>query len=111
MVRGLLAAGSWIAGVDRNCQPLEALAVTVRDQGNAKKLLTIRTDLTNDSAVEEITKAARERFVRIDILINNTGMGPGSIRPDSWQLPLKFWEITPISGAASPRFTQPHRWR
>jgi hypothetical protein len=47
----------------------------------------------------------------IDILINNTGMGPGSIRPDSRQRPLKFWEITPISGAASSRFTQPHRWR
>ena len=26
---------------------------------------------------------------------NNAGIGPGSIRPDSWQRPLKFWEITP----------------
>ncbi len=24
-----------------------------------------------------------------------TRIGPGSIRPDSWQRPLKFWEITP----------------
>jgi NAD(P)-dependent dehydrogenase (short-subunit alcohol dehydrogenase family) len=23
------------------------------------------------------------------------GIGPGAIRPDSWQRPLKFWEITP----------------
>jgi NAD(P)-dependent dehydrogenase (short-subunit alcohol dehydrogenase family) len=27
--------------------------------------------------------------------VNNAGIGPGSIRPDSWQRPLKFWEITP----------------
>jgi hypothetical protein len=39
MVRGLLAAGIRVAGVDRNCEPLEALAATVGDQGNAKKLL------------------------------------------------------------------------
>jgi NAD(P)-dependent dehydrogenase (short-subunit alcohol dehydrogenase family) len=26
--------------------------------------------------------------------VNNAGIGPGSIRPDSWQRPLKFWEIT-----------------
>jgi NAD(P)-dependent dehydrogenase (short-subunit alcohol dehydrogenase family) len=31
--------------------------------------------------------------------VNNAGIGLGSIRPDSWQRPLKFWEITP------------HQWR
>src|SRR5438105_4452559 len=51
--------------------------------------------LTSDAATEEITKATRDRFGRIDILVNNAGIGPGAIRPDSWQRPLKFWEITP----------------
>jgi NAD(P)-dependent dehydrogenase (short-subunit alcohol dehydrogenase family) len=60
----------------------------------AAELLTIQTDLTNDSAADEITKATRTRFGRIDILVNNAGIGPGAIRPDSWQRPLKFWEIT-----------------
>ena len=95
MVRGLLAAGVRVAGVDRDRQPLEALAASAREQGKADDLLTIQTDLTNDPAVDEITKAARSRFGRIDILVNNAGIGPGSIRPDSWQRPLKFWEITP----------------
>jgi NAD(P)-dependent dehydrogenase (short-subunit alcohol dehydrogenase family) len=95
MVRGLLAAGVRVAGVDRDRQPLEALAASAREQGKADDLLTIQTDLTNDPAVDEITKATRSRFGRIDILVNNAGIGPGSIRPDSWQRPLKFWEITP----------------
>ncbi|MGB9643996.1 MAG: SDR family oxidoreductase [Stellaceae bacterium] len=95
MVRGLLAAGIRVAGVDRDREPLDALAASAREQGKADYLLTIRTDLTNDSATEEITKATRVRFGRIDILVNNAGIGPGSIRPDSWQRPLKFWEITP----------------
>jgi NAD(P)-dependent dehydrogenase (short-subunit alcohol dehydrogenase family) len=95
MVRGLLAAGVRVAGVDRDRQPLQTLAASAREQGKADDLLTIQTDLTNDSAVDEITKATRARFGRIDILVNNAGIGPGSIRPDSWQRPLKFWEITP----------------
>jgi NAD(P)-dependent dehydrogenase (short-subunit alcohol dehydrogenase family) len=51
--------------------------------------------LTDDYAVDAITKATRAKFGRIDILVNNAGIGPGAIRPDSWQCPLKFWEITP----------------
>jgi NAD(P)-dependent dehydrogenase (short-subunit alcohol dehydrogenase family) len=95
MTRALLAAGIRVAGVDRDREPLEALAASAREQGKAAELLTIQTDLTNDSAAEEITKTARDRFGRIDILVNNAGIGPGAIRPDSWQRPLKFWEITP----------------
>jgi NAD(P)-dependent dehydrogenase (short-subunit alcohol dehydrogenase family) len=95
MTRALVAAGIRVAGVDRDREPLEALAANAREQGKAADLLTVQTDLTGDSAAEEITKAARDRFGRIDILVNNAGIGPGTIRPDSWQRPLKFWEITP----------------
>jgi NAD(P)-dependent dehydrogenase (short-subunit alcohol dehydrogenase family) len=95
MTRALVAAGIRVAGVDRDREPLEGLAASAREQGKAAELLTIQTDLTNDSAAEEITNAARDRFGRIDILVNNAGIGPGAIRPDSWQRPLKFWEITP----------------
>jgi NAD(P)-dependent dehydrogenase (short-subunit alcohol dehydrogenase family) len=99
MVRGLLAAGVGVAGVDRDRKPLEALAASAAEQGKGDDFLTVQTDLTYDSAVDEITKATRARFGRIDILVNNAGIGPGSIRPDSWQRPLKFWEISP------------HQWR
>src|ERR1700757_1254792 len=95
MVQALLAAGVRVAGVDRDRQPLQTLAASAREQGKADDLLTIQTDLTNDSAIDEITTATRARLGRIDILVNNAGISPGSIRPDSWQRPLKFWEITP----------------
>src|SRR6266436_1831804 len=85
MVQGLLAAGVRVAGIDRDPEPLEALAASAREQGKGAELLTIQTDLTNDSTADEITKATRTRFGRIDILVNNAGIGPGAIRPDSWQ--------------------------
>jgi len=95
MTRALLAAGIGVAGVDRDRGPLEALAASAHEQSKTADLLTIQTDLTNDAAADEITRATRARFGRIDILVNNAGIGPGAIRPDSWQRPLKFWEITP----------------
>ena len=94
MTRALLAAGIGV-GVDRDREPLEALAASAREQGKGSELLTLQTDLSKDSAAEEITGATRDRFGRVDILVNNAGIGPGAIRPDSWQRPLKFWEITP----------------
>jgi NAD(P)-dependent dehydrogenase (short-subunit alcohol dehydrogenase family) len=95
MTRALLTAGIWVAGVDRDREPLESLAASAREQGKADDLLTVQTDLTSDAAPAEITRAIRARFGRVDILVNNAGVGPGAIRPDSWQRPLKFWEITP----------------
>jgi NAD(P)-dependent dehydrogenase (short-subunit alcohol dehydrogenase family) len=95
MTRGLLAAGIRVVGVDRDRETLEALAASAREQVKGDDLLTIQANLTGDSATDEISRATRARFGRIDILVNNAGIGPGSIRPDSWQRPLKFWEITP----------------
>ena len=111
MTRSLLAAGIRVAGVDRDREPLEALAASAGEQGKGDDFLTVQTDLTNDSAADEVTKATRTRFGRIDILVNNAGIGPGSIRPDSWQRPLKFWRSHPVSGAGLSRSTRRHRWR
>jgi len=95
MTRALLAEGIRVAAVDRDREPLEALAASAREEGKAAELLIIGADLTDDSAADAIAKATGGKFGRIDILVNNAGIGPGAIRPDSWQRPLKFWEITP----------------
>ena len=85
MMRGLLAAGVRVAGVDRDRDPVERLVASARELGKAAELLTIQTDLAVDTAVDEIVSATRARFGQIDILVNNAGIGPGAIRADSWQ--------------------------
>jgi NAD(P)-dependent dehydrogenase (short-subunit alcohol dehydrogenase family) len=42
MTQGLLAAGTRVAGVDRDREPLEALAPSAREQGKSADLLTIQ---------------------------------------------------------------------
>jgi NAD(P)-dependent dehydrogenase (short-subunit alcohol dehydrogenase family) len=90
-----MAAGIRVAGVDRDRERLTTLEAGAREQGNTAELLTIQTDLTSDSAADEIIGATRARFGRIDILVNNAGISRFSIRADSWQRPVKFWEVTP----------------
>ena len=104
--RGLLAAGIRVAGVDRDREPLEALAASAREQGKAAKLLTIQTDLTNDSAAEEITKATASGSAASTSLSTTPGSAlaqsdriAGSDRSSSGRSRL-------ISGAALSRFTR-----
>ncbi len=82
MVRGLLAVGMRVAGVDRDRDPLEALAAAVREQGKAVALHTLQTDLTLDSAADEIGGATRARRAHRQaelakgLVPNITGNGP-----------------------------------
>jgi NAD(P)-dependent dehydrogenase (short-subunit alcohol dehydrogenase family) len=94
LTRGLLASGIGVAAVDRDHAALAALAGSAHEAGRTAELLTIEAELAADSAAAEIAEATRARFGRIDILVNNAGLAPGSVRADSWQRPLKFWEIT-----------------
>src|SRR5713226_4694490 len=79
MTRGLLAAGIRVAGVDRDREPLEALATSAREQGKATELLAIQTDLTNDSPADEIPKP-RARGSAASISSSTT---PGSAQAQS----------------------------
>jgi NAD(P)-dependent dehydrogenase (short-subunit alcohol dehydrogenase family) len=52
MTSGLLAAGIRVAGVDRDREPLEALAVSAREQGKVAELLTSAPGSWRDPAGE-----------------------------------------------------------
>ena len=78
MKLGLLGAEIRVVAIDRDREPLEALAASASEQSRAANLLTIQTDLTEDSAADEITKA-HARSVRPHRLPRkNAGIGPGS---------------------------------
>jgi NAD(P)-dependent dehydrogenase (short-subunit alcohol dehydrogenase family) len=111
MTRGLLAAGIRVAGVDRDREPLETLAAMAREQEKAAELLTIQTDLSSDSAADEITRATRAQFGRIDILVNNAGIGPGAIRRIVGSARSNSGRSRQISGAALSRCTRRRRGR
>ena len=110
MTRALLAAGIRVAGVDRDREPLEALAASARQQGKAAELLTIAADLTDDSAVDAITKATRVKFGRIEIWSTMPALAREQSGRTAGSVPSNSGRSRPISGAASSRCTRRHRW-
>jgi NAD(P)-dependent dehydrogenase (short-subunit alcohol dehydrogenase family) len=57
----------------RSPQPLEETATAVRETGAVA--LAVPTDVASEPAVEALIAAALTRFGRIDIVVNNAGIG------------------------------------
>src|SRR5262245_20035842 len=91
-VRGLLGAGIRVAAVDVTGDGLAAVAAGAREHGRDAALLTIAADLSRDEAAGEIVRETRARFGKIDILINNAGVGQATLRAENSQRPIRFWE-------------------
>jgi 3-oxoacyl-[acyl-carrier protein] reductase len=78
MTLGLLGAGCRVMANDVDEAALAALTV---DAGGAKsRLKTIAADVGRDDSAARIVAATREAFGGLDILINNAGVGPNTVR-------------------------------
>jgi NAD(P)-dependent dehydrogenase (short-subunit alcohol dehydrogenase family) len=72
VVGKLAAEGAAIVGVGRRPEKLQAVEATV---GDAARVATLALDVTDDDAPRRIVELAVDRFGKIDLLINNAGMG------------------------------------
>lgn len=95
MALGLLQHDVAVAAVDRDAAPLEELSAAAQRSGHAAALLTITSDLTLPGAAERIGMQVLARFGRMDILVNNVGMGQSVVWKDRWIHPVRFWNIEP----------------
>lgn len=83
-------AGDSLVLAARNQANLEETAALARETGS--EALALPTDVTDADDVEAMTAAALDRFGRIDVLINNSGIG-GPSGP-LWELSLDDWRET-----------------
>jgi 3-oxoacyl-[acyl-carrier protein] reductase len=71
-----------------------ALNETIEESRAAKgQALPHVADVRQPVQVDSIVDAAQRVFGGVDVLFNNAGIGTGSIRPDFWNDPIKFWTI------------------
>jgi NAD(P)-dependent dehydrogenase (short-subunit alcohol dehydrogenase family) len=93
MALGLVESGMDVVAVDRNATALAALAPTAARSSGAMQPLS--ADLTEPDAFDRIAATALEKYGRIDVLVNNAGIGQASVRADQRKNPIRFWEATP----------------
>jgi NAD(P)-dependent dehydrogenase (short-subunit alcohol dehydrogenase family) len=92
MARGLAGAAIDVLAVDRNAQALAALSAP---PGAVGSVTTLEEDLTRPEAFDRIAGTAIDRFGRIDVLVNNAGIGQASLRADQRRNPIRVWDVTP----------------
>jgi NAD(P)-dependent dehydrogenase (short-subunit alcohol dehydrogenase family) len=90
LAHAFAGAGDSLVLVARNADNLEETAAGVRALG--ADALVIPADVTDPAAVGDMAVAALDRFGRIDVLVNNSGIG-GPSGP-LWELDLAEWRRT-----------------
>jgi NAD(P)-dependent dehydrogenase (short-subunit alcohol dehydrogenase family) len=93
MALGLVESGMDVVAVDRNATALAAMAPATA--GTPGSVLPLPADLMEPDAFDRIVATTLEKFGRIDVLINNAGIGQASVRADQRRNPIRFWEATP----------------
>ncbi len=82
------AEGADVVVADRTTEEgASDVLAAVRAQG--RDVLFVRTDVSDDASVAEMTRLALERFGRVDILVNNAGIFTESLLED---MPVEDWD-------------------
>ena len=91
MALGLASSGMHVVAVDRDAQALGKLQAP----GGGGSIMPLPTDLAQPDVFERIPAAAVKEFGRVDVLVNNAGIGQSSVRADQRRNPIRLWEVPP----------------
>ena len=93
MVRAMVRQGMRVLAVDKLDATLHELEAAIQTAHGTGWVCALTEDLCSAGASERIVAAAQHEFGALDVLVNNAGIGQGSIRADNWHNPLRFWEV------------------
>jgi NAD(P)-dependent dehydrogenase (short-subunit alcohol dehydrogenase family) len=86
----LAADGADVVLTGRSEGPMEEVAEEVRAAG--RRATVVRMDLREQASIEAAARAVHEEFGRVDVLVNNSGVG-GPSAP-LWEIDPEEWEET-----------------
>ena len=84
----LVLEGAKVVVADRDGPAVEEFARVVNESTEDERAMAVPADVTDESEVQNLVSCARERFGRIDGLVNNVGLYPHTafedVSPDEW---------------------------
>ena len=83
-------AGAKVVVAARRTNEIEAVAESIRQSGG--EAISVTTDVTNDTALDALAKAAFDTFGKLTIWVNNAGGSP--MRMPIRELPRNEWDRT-----------------
>ena len=86
----LAAEGADVVLTGRSTEAMEEVAELVRSAG--RRALPVAMDLRDQASIEAAARAAEAEFGRVDVLVNNSGVG-GPSAP-LWEIDPEEWEET-----------------
>jgi 3-oxoacyl-[acyl-carrier protein] reductase len=92
MAAALIEEGARVLLTDIRCDLLEEAKRSIG--GSDDHIAIVAADLAHGEDLERIVEAARIKFGRIDVLINNAGIGTSSIREDFAIKAVRSSEVT-----------------
>jgi 3-oxoacyl-[acyl-carrier protein] reductase len=95
MTLGLLDAGARVAAVEIDPEVLEDTESVAEERGARDRMIGFVADVTRDESAPKIVRTAIERFGRLDVLLNNAGIGMSFFRGPDVKDYGKFWDVTP----------------
>lgn len=93
MARGLLADGHRVALIDSDDDAIARARDALRGAGGES--LGVVADVSDEAAVAAAVETVAEAFGPVEVLINNAGIGPSSVRPDAERNLPGVMEVTP----------------
>ena len=103
MAKKAIAAGYKVVATARNPVQIEDL-----NSNNQENVLVLRLDVTDKAQVSEAVNRAVEKFGRIDVLVNNAGIGYFSSVEESIEeetrkmFEINFWGLMAVTNAVLP---------
>jgi len=87
----LAREGANVLAADKDTSGLPETVRNIKDAGSEGEFLQI--DVTSSSQTEQMAKFAKDRFGRIDILINNAALYGGLKRTNFYEVDEKEWDV------------------
>lgn len=91
---GLLEAGHRVLVVDRHRPSIQDTLAAAEARGWGARAFGFTADLTAKNAARRVIEAAEQQLGGVEVLVNNAGVGPDTIRKDYFAQPPRFDDLS-----------------